>query len=81
MKSAHSSASAADDMTALMNLVIVNTAPLLGGDAVLFDMKKLPPALLLGFVSERYEALLWPARNISLVWYVSMTYGWVFLCL
>ena len=34
MKSSHSSASAADDMTALMILAIVNTAPLLGGNAI-----------------------------------------------
>ena len=41
MKSDPSSASAADDMTALMIFAIVNTAPLLVGNAVLFDMKKL----------------------------------------
>ena len=77
MKSAPSSASAADDMTALMILAIVNTATLLGGNSVLFDMKKYPPDLLLGFVSERYEASLWPARTISLAWYVSIESGWV----
>ena len=45
-------------MTALMILAIVNTDPFLGGNVVLFEMKKCPLALLLGFVSERYEALL-----------------------
>ena len=49
MKSDPSSASAADDMTALMIFAIVNTAPLLVGNAVLFDMKKSPPDLLLIF--------------------------------
>ena len=38
MKSAPSSASAADDMTALMIFAIVNTAPLLVGNTVLFDI-------------------------------------------
>ena len=46
-KGAPGSASADDDMTALMILAIVNTDPLLGGNAVLFLMKKFPPALLL----------------------------------
>ena len=46
MKSAHSSASAADDMTALTILDIVVTAPLFGGSSVLSVMKKCPPALL-----------------------------------
>ena len=49
MKIAPSSSFDADDMTALMILGIVNTAPLFGGNAVLFDMKKCPPALLLYF--------------------------------
>ena len=42
MKSSHSSASAADDMTALMILAIVNTAPLLGGNAVFFTWINAP---------------------------------------
>ena len=58
MKSAPSSASNADEITALMILAIVNTAPLLGGNTLLFDMKKCPPDLLLDFVLERYEASL-----------------------
>ena len=57
-KSAPSSASADYDMTALMILAIVNTDPFLGDNVMLFKMKKCPLALLLGFVSERCEALL-----------------------
>ena len=52
MKSTPSPASAADDMTDLMILDIVTTAPLLGMHAVLFDMNKRPPALLLDFFRE-----------------------------
>ena len=39
---APSSASDADDMTAFMILDIVNTAPLLVGNAVVFYMKNVP---------------------------------------
>ena len=77
MKSAPSSASAADDMTTLMILAIVNTDPLLGGNSVLFDIKKCSPDLLMDFVSDKYEALLWLARTMSLAWYASMASGWV----
>ena len=66
INSAPSSASDADDMTSLMVLEIVNTAPLLGGNSVLLDTNKFPPALLLDLVSYRYEALLWNSRTISL---------------
>ena len=58
IKSAPISDYAADYMTTFMILDIVNTAPLLGGNAVCFYMKKCTPSLLLGFVSERCEALL-----------------------
>ena len=75
MNSAPISASAADYMTALMILAIVNTAPLLGGNIVLLDIKKCSPALLRDFVSERYEASLWPARTISLDLYVRTASG------
>ena len=51
IKSAPSSDSASDDMTSLMILEIVNTYLLLGGNAVLFEMKKFPPAMLMDFVS------------------------------
>ena len=44
MKSAPSSASAADDMTFLMICATVRTAPLLGESVESFDMKKCPTA-------------------------------------
>ena len=77
MKSNPSSASDSDYMTALMILAIFNTDPLLVGNAVLFDMNKFPPVLLLIFVSERYKVLMWPSRTMLLAWYVSMASGWV----
>ena len=40
MQRVHTSASAADDMTALIICAVVRKAPLLGGFAVLLDMKK-----------------------------------------
>ena len=75
--SAPGSASVADEMTSLIILAIVNTAPLLGENYMLFDINKFPPALLLAFVSERYKALMWPVRTISLAWYVMMASRWV----
>ena len=51
--SAPSSASAADDMTALIILAMVNTDSLLGGNYVLLDIKKFPPALLLDLILEK----------------------------
>ena len=77
MKSAPSLDSVADDMNAFIILAIVNTAPLLGGNSVFLDTKKYPPALLLALVSKRYEASLWPTRNISLAWYAMMVSVWV----
>ena len=77
MNSALSSASAADDMTALTILLIVTTAQFLVGNSVLLDINNFPSSLLLAFVSVGCEALLWPARIISLVWCVMMAYGWV----
>ena len=56
MKRAPSSASAAEDMMALMICVMMMTAPLFSVMAELLDMKKCPTALLSDFVSERYEA-------------------------
>ena len=64
MNSDPSSASAADDMTALIILVIVKNDPLLGGNYVLLDINKRPPTLLLDLVLERYEALLWTTGTI-----------------
>ena len=68
MNSDPSSASADDDITALMILEIVNTSPLLGGNAVLLDINKCPPTMLREFVLERYEASLWPASTMLLAW-------------
>ena len=68
MKSVQSSASAADDMTALMILDIVVTAPLFEGYVVSSVMRKCPPALLRDFASERYDASLCPARTMALAW-------------
>ena len=76
MKRAPSLASASEDMTALIICEMVMTAPLLGGMAELLDMKKCPPALLRAFVSERYEASLWPARTILMALYVMTASGW-----
>ena len=53
MKRAPSSASAAEDMRALMIWEMVTTALLFAGMGELFDMKKWPPARLLAFDSER----------------------------
>ena len=47
MKSALSSASAVENMMALVILATVKTDPLLAGYSVLLDKKKWPPALLL----------------------------------
>ena len=66
MKSALSSASAAEDITDLMILATVRTDPLLVGYSAVLDKKKCPPARLLALDSERYEASLWPARTMSL---------------
>ena len=52
------SASAAEDMTLLMIWAMLWKAPLFGGQSELSDMKKCPPALLLAFGSDRYDASL-----------------------
>ena len=80
MKSALSSASTAEDMTDLMILATVKTDPLLAGYSALLDKKKYPPALLLALDSERYEALMWPASTMLLVWYVMMASGGAKCC-
>ena len=51
--SAPSSASAAEDITALMSWAMLRTAPLLCGFATSDDMKKWPPAQLQAFRSLR----------------------------
>ena len=53
MKRAPSSASAAEDITALMIWETVRMAPLFDGMASSLDMKKCPPALLLAFDSDK----------------------------
>ena len=66
MNNAPSSASAADDITALIICEMFNTAPLLMGISSLPAMNMWPPALLRALGSERYEASLWIASFISL---------------
>ena len=53
MKRAPSSASAAEDITALMIWEMMTKAPLLAGMGELLDMKKCPLSRLLVFDSER----------------------------
>ena len=53
MYSAPISASAAEDMSALIICAMVWIAPLLAGDGVLSDMKKCPPARLRALVSDK----------------------------
>ena len=65
-KSAQSSASAAEDITALIIFDMVRTAMLLGVFSDLSVMKKCPPDLLWEPDSEGYEASLCPDRTISL---------------
>ncbi len=68
MKIAPNSASAADDITALIIVAMVRIAPLLGGLSTLFDRKKCPPARLRDFVSLQYPASLWTASIMLLAW-------------
>ena len=68
MKSALSSASAAEDMTDLMILVTVRTEPLLVRYSAVSDKKKWSPARLLALDSESYKLLLWHASTMSLAW-------------
>jgi hypothetical protein len=65
-KNAPSSASAADDITNLTIVAFVNIAPLLGGEVLLFDRKKWPPARLRDFFLLAYPGLLWTWRIMSL---------------
>ncbi len=61
-----SSASAADDMTALIICDMLRTAPLFIGISLSPAMNMCPPAWLRAFGSDRYEASLWIARIILL---------------
>ena len=65
-KSAKSSASAAEDMNALIIYDMVMTAPLLGGVLDSSVMKIFAPALIWGPDSEKCEASLCPDRTMSL---------------
>ncbi len=67
---APNSASAADDMTALIIVDIVNIAPLFGSELLLFDRKKCPPARLRAPFSFVYPASLCTWRIMSLALYV-----------
>ncbi len=67
---APNSASAADDITALIIVALVRIVPLLGGGVSLFDKKKCPPARLRAFFSLRYHALLCTLSIILLAEYV-----------
>jgi hypothetical protein len=55
---APNSASATDDMTALIIVDVVNIAPLFGAELLLFDRKKCPPAWLHAPFSFAYLASL-----------------------
>jgi hypothetical protein len=64
MYNAPSSASAAEDITALISWAMLRTAPLLCGFVSLDDMKKWHPAQLRAFGFLRYDALLWTKGNL-----------------
>ena len=68
MNKAPSSASATDDMTAWIICEMLRTAPLLTGISSFPTMYIWPPARLRDLGSERYDALLWIARIMSLAW-------------
>ncbi len=63
---APSSASAADDMTALTICEMLRTAPLLMGMSSCPAMNMWPPARLCELGSERYNVSLWIARTMLL---------------
>ena len=54
---------------------MVTTDPLFAGMGESFDMKKWPPARLLSFDYDSYEASLWADRTMSESWYVMITLG------
>ena len=72
MNNAPTSASAAEDSTALIICEMVITAPLLSGVSALLDMKKCPPALLRALLLDRYDASLCAANTMSLALYVTI---------
>ena len=75
IKSAASSASAADDITARMICEVVCIAPLFVGNSSFSDKKKWPPARLRAFVSERYDASLCAVSTMLLALYVTIASG------
>ena len=74
---APNSASAADDMTALIIVDIANIAPLFGAELLLFDRKKCPPARLRALFSFAYLALLCNWRIMLLALYVIIAFSCV----
>jgi hypothetical protein len=72
MNNAPSSASAADDITALIICKILSTTPLLMGMSSVPAINMWPPALLRALGSDRYNALLCIASLISLARYVTI---------
>ncbi len=64
-----SSTLAADDIAALIMVVLVNMAPLFGGSGLSIDRKKCPPTRLHVFFSLQYPASLRTANIILLALY------------
>ena len=77
MNNALTSASAAEDSTALIICEMVITAPLLSGVSASLDMKKCPPALLCALLLDRYDTSLCAANTMSLALYVTIASGCV----
>ena len=73
---APSSASAADDITARIICEMLRTAPLFAGMSLFDDINMCPPARLGALGSDKYNALLWTARTMSLALYVSTASSW-----
>ena len=72
MNSAPNSASAVDDMTALIIWEILRMALLLRGMFSLPAMNMWPPTRLCVLGSDKYEASLWMMRTILLAWNVNI---------
>ncbi len=72
MNSAPSSASVADDITALIIWEILSTASLLMGMSFMLAMNMWLLALLGALCSDRYDALLCIASLILLAWLVTI---------
>ncbi len=72
MNNSPSSASAANDITALNICNMLSTAPLLMGMSSVPAMYMWPPALLQALGSDRYNTLLWIASLMSLAGYMTI---------